>query len=160
MLPFFGQEKVSVDANGRVKLCPRFIADFKDSGGGDIVLFSLPEGGVAIYPEETFLRMRRSELDEAEKSGGSVLQRRRLRFSGAMTQSEKISNQGRITIPHFMREDCGLAPNSDVVMVGIQVGIEIWSSERWSGELDKMRRHSNEKGEREMASDLMDSRRE
>lgn len=155
MLPFFGQEKISLDANGRVKLSPRFIADFKDSGEGDVVFFCLPEGGLAIYPEEIFLRMRKAELENAEKAVDSVLHRRRMRFSGAMTTSARISNQGRITIPNFMREDSGLEAGSEAVMVGIEIGVEIWSAERWALELDKMKKHRNEKGDREMASDLM-----
>ncbi len=159
MLPFFGQEKVSLDSNGRVKFSPRFIADFKDSGGGDLVLFCLPEGGVAIYPEEVFLQMRKAELENAGKASESVLHRRRMRFTGAMTHSDKLSNQGRITIPHFMREECGLVPNSEAVMVGIEIGVEIWSAERWKAEMDKMKHHTNEKGEREMASDLFEGNR-
>ena len=155
MLPLFGQERALIDSNGRVKLCPRFVTDFEKSGNGEVVLFSLPERGIAIYPEETFLRMRRFELDEAEKSFKSIISRRELRFFGSMTYSEKISNQGRITIPHFMRDACGILPNSEVVLIGIQLGIEIWSCDNWSLELEKIRKHSDEKADREMASDLI-----
>jgi len=155
MLPFFGQERASIDSNGRVKLCPRFINDFEKSGNGEVVLFALPEGGIAIYPEETFLRIRRFEIDEAEKSFKSIISRRELRFFGSMTYSEKISNQGRITIPHFMREACNILPNTEVVLIGIQLGIEIWAYDKWSSELEKIKKHSNEKADREMASDLI-----
>lgn len=155
MLPFFGQEKALVDGSGRVKLCPRFISDFISSGKGEIVLYSLPEGGIAVYPEESFLRMRRLDLDEAERTFNSILSRRNLRFFGAMIHSDKLSNQGRITIPHFMREVSGIIPNTEVLIVGIQIGVEIWSYEKWSLELEKIKKHSADKGEREMAYDLL-----
>jgi DNA-binding transcriptional regulator/RsmH inhibitor MraZ len=161
MLPFFGHEKVSIDSNGRVKLSPRFASDFREygNGNGQIVLFCLPEGGLAVYPEEIFLQMRRAEAHPAERAAESLLQRRKMRLSGAMTHSDSISNQGRITIPHFLREHTGLHPNIQSVMVGVEIGLEIWTLETWASEFGKARNHANEKGELEMASDLYCSKK-
>jgi DNA-binding transcriptional regulator/RsmH inhibitor MraZ len=154
MLPFFGHEKASVDANGRIKLCPRFSSDFRKSEGGKIVLFCQPEGCLAVYPEKIFMRMRNALPNPAEKAAESLLHRRKMRLSGAMTHSENISNQGRVTIPHFMRELTGLRENVQAVIVGVEIGIEIWTLKQWNAEFNKIRKHATEKGELEMASDL------
>ena len=69
--------------------------------------------------------------------------------------SEKISAQGRITIPPAYREYANLYPGKDVVVVGCEIGVEIWSQERWAEELEKMNEHVREKGEREMSADLL-----
>lgn len=156
MLPFFGHEKISLDANGRVKLSPRFVDDFRRSCDGEmeVVLFCLSEGCLAVYPQETFLRMRRSEVKPEEKAAESLLFRRKLRLNGAMTHSDVISNQGRITVPHFFRDFIGLNANVDAVIVGVEIGIEIWTAKKWKAEFEKISAHVNEKGELEMASDL------
>ena len=53
MIPFCGFDKCLLDANSRLKLSPRVLADF-ERRGGDIVLHCLPEGALAVYPEEVF----------------------------------------------------------------------------------------------------------
>ena len=66
MLAFCGLDRCSVDANGRIKLSPRVIEDFARRGS-DVVLHCLPEGAVAVYPEDIYLEMRRSVPDPAQR---------------------------------------------------------------------------------------------
>jgi AbrB family looped-hinge helix DNA binding protein len=154
MLAFCGQDRSSVDSNGRIKFSPRTNSDFIDKCNGEVVLHCLPEGALAVYPEEIYMQMRRAERRPAEKAGNSLVFRRNLRRFGALSSSEKVSAQGRITIPSGYRKMLDLNPGEEVVVVGAEIGVEIWNSKRWDAEIDKINSHASEKGEREMAADL------
>ncbi|OQA88961.1 MAG: cell division protein MraZ [Lentisphaerae bacterium ADurb.Bin242] len=153
MLAFCGIDRCLLDANGRLKFSPRVLEDFARCGS-EVVLHCLPEGAIAVYPEEFYRQMRSAEPNPAEKVSQSMLYRSSLRRFGAWSRSEKISAQGRITIPQEYREQAGLK-NGAVVVVGVEVGVEIWDRERWMEEQRTGMEHAREKGEREMASDLM-----
>jgi DNA-binding transcriptional regulator/RsmH inhibitor MraZ len=154
VLSFCGQDRCSVDANGRIKLSPKVATDFAAKCGGQVVMHCLPEGAIAVYPEEIYLEMRRQETLPAAKAANSMVFRRSMRRFGALSSPESISNQGRITLPQAFREYAATAAGSEVWVVGVEIGIEIWNAERWAEELDKMNEHAREKGEREMAADL------
>ncbi len=157
MLSFCGQDKTSVDSNGRVRFSPRMISSFMDNCNGEVVLHCLPEGALAIYPEDIYLEMRRAESRPAEKAGSSMVFRRTLRRFGALSSPEKVSKQGRITIPAGYRDMLELNPGDEVVIVGAEIGVEIWNASRWDEELKKVEAHMLEKGEKEMAADLNDT---
>lgn len=154
MLSFCGQDKCSVDSNGRVKFSPRVISDFTEKCNGEVVLHCLPEGALAVYPEDIYLEMRRAEAKPAEKAGSSLVFRRNIRRFGALSSPETISAQGRITLPTGYRDMLELNPGEDIIVVGVEIGIEIWNASRWNAELTKINAHAEEKGEREMAADL------
>ena len=154
MLRFCGQEKCSIDANGRVKLCPRFIEDFLQHSGGNVVLHCLPEGAIAVYPEEVYSQMRSGVGQAAEKAGLSLVQRRVLRSFGALSQPDQITRQGRLTVPPAYRGNAGLQPGTEIYLVGVEIGIEIWNAARWEQELQDINTHLLQKGEVEMAADL------
>jgi DNA-binding transcriptional regulator/RsmH inhibitor MraZ len=121
-----------------------------------VVLHCLPEGAVAVYPEEVYRDMRRGEARPAERAGESLVFRRQLRRFGALSQSERISPQGRITLPASFREYAGLVPGGEMMVVGVEIGLEIWSRERWEQEMIRIQAHMADKGEREMAADLVE----
>jgi DNA-binding transcriptional regulator/RsmH inhibitor MraZ len=154
MLPFRGQERCSVDRNGRVKFSPKTLRGFQDECGCEVVLHCLPEGALAVYPEEVYERMRSNEPRAAERAGESLVFRRTLRRFGALSSTEKISTQGRVTIPQGYRDMLGIGPGQDVVVIGVEIGVEIWNAENWKAELERINTHVTEKGEREMAADL------
>lgn len=154
MLSFCGLDQCSVDANGRIKLSPRIIEDFA-ARGGEVVLHCLPEGAIAVYPEDVYLAMRKNESNPAEKAAESIVFRRTLRRFGTWSQSEKISAQGRITLPPMYREHAGLRNGSDVIVAGVEIGIELWSVERWEEEQRRIAEHMRRKSEQEMEQDLL-----
>ena len=156
MLEFCGLEKVTLDANGRVKFSSRVLADFKHYESSDIVFHCLPEGALAIYPIENWAKIRASEEASAKGINQSLLRRRQMRMMGAMTQKDKLSNQGRVTLPAMFREMCQLRPSEELMVVGSELGVELWNSESWAKEMQLMHSHSLEKGENEMAADLVD----
>lgn len=154
MLSFCGQDKCSVDSNGRVKFSPKVISDFTANCNGEVILHCLPEGALAVYPEDVYLEMRRAESKPAEKAGSSMVFRGNLRRFGALSSSEKVSKQGRITVPAGYREMLELSPGEEIMVVGVEIGVEVWNFKRWQKELDRINSHAEEKGKREMAADL------
>ena len=155
MLAFCGQDYCQIDANGRVKLSPRVISDFMEKCSGEIVMHCLPEGALAIYPENIYLDMRRQEEAPAARAASSMVFRRELRRFGALSSADRITAQGRLTIPHGFREYAGLLPGTEIVVVGVEIGVELWNAERWNAELMKMNEHAIARGESEMADDLI-----
>ena len=154
MLSFCGTDFCSIDANGRVKLSPKVLEDFT-SRGTDVVLLCLPEGAVAVYPEETYLKIRAAREVADERAAGSFLGRQALRRAGAWSQSQKISAQGRITLPQAFREHAGFSGGSQkIVVAGTELGVELWNSARWDEEQKRMLDHSLRKRESEMRADL------
>lgn len=153
MPAFCGTDKCQMDANGRVKLSPRVLEDFARSGG-DVVLHCLPEGAVAVYPEKIFEAMRRTDSNAAEQAGRSMVYRREQRRFGAWSCSQRISAQGRVTIPPEFRDFAGLATSGSIVVAGVEIGIEIWDAARWQEEQCRIMEHARKKGEQEMSDDL------
>lgn len=154
MLPFCGQDRCVIDANGRLKLSPRLMSDFAENGGGDVVLYYLPEGAIAIYPEATYLKMRAEACKDISNLGASLVKRRELRRFGAMSQPDHISGQGRLTIPVGFRECADIHAGTEVFVVGNEIGAEIWNAERWRKEMDIVNGHLEQKGVSEMDADL------
>jgi len=153
MLAFCGTDQCLMDANGRVKLSPRLLADFARDGN-DVVLHCLPEGAVAVYPEKVYEAMRRPEANAAERAAQSMVFRREQRRFGAWSVPQRISAQGRVTIPPEFRDFAGLSAAGSVVVVGVEIGVEIWDRARWQEEQKKLMEHAREKGERELNDDL------
>ena len=152
MLSFCGTDRCQMDANGRIKFSPRVLEDFARNGN-EVVLHCLPEGAVAVYPEKVYESMRNTEPNAAERAGKSMLFRREQRRFGAWSTPEKISTQGRITIPPEYRDFAGLSGN--VIVVGVEIGVEIWDRARWMEEQKNIMEHAREKGEKEVAGDLV-----
>ncbi len=154
MLEFCGQEQCMIDGNGRVKLSAGELRNFKRHTDGDVILYCLPEGAIAVYPPAIWETMRGAEPDRASKAANSVVFRRSLRRFGAMSSGAVISNQGRITISPLFRDYASLQPNSEVFVIGCEIGVEIWNSERWREETQLIQQHISDKSVHEMDADL------
>ena len=72
----------------------------------------------------------------------------------AMSSPAQISPQGRLTLPRDFRIHAGLDQDSDAVVVGVEIGVEIWSLRRWTEEQQRIIAHDQERSELEMQSDL------
>lgn len=154
MLSFCGTDYSSIDSNGRVRLSPKVLEDFK-AQGKDVVLLCLPEGAVAVYPEETYQKIRAERAVTDGRAAGTFLGRQMLRRSGAWSQSQQISAQGRITLPQAFREFAGFGSGSQkIAIVGVEIGIELWTVSRWEEEQKRMMEHSIQKRDQELRADL------
>ena len=147
MIPFCGCEHCLIDGNGRLRLCQRFVDDFLAKCDGKIVIYGLPEGALALYPESVFREMRERELGDIDRIGASFAARRSLRRFGSLSSPEEISRQGRVTIPEHLREFAQLPPGAAAAVVGVEIGVEIWAEERLKAEMASI--ESDEKIARE-----------
>ena len=81
-----------------------------------------------------------------------------------MTQVETLSNQGRLTVPPGFRDALDLGPGAEAVLVGSEIGVEIWNAARWEAELRLLQKHEAERAAAEMRADVVmaggDSRRQ
>lgn len=154
MLAFCGQEKCLVDANGRIRLTQRWVDDFMHRCGGEVVMHGLPEGAIALYPEEVYQEMRAREIGNLDQLGTSFALRRSLRRFGALTQVDTITRQGRVTLPAPFRDHAGIVPGKEVCIVGVEVGVEIWEAGRFAAEMQAINQHLDERRDAEMARDL------
>lgn len=131
MLSFIGQYPVTIDKSGRFKLPAKAINDFRSEETEDLVVYCLPEGCLGIYQANTWEEMR--SMDRF-LSGNNLSKRREMRRFGALTATVQITKQGRITIPPLLRELANLQ-EQQAILVGSEVGMELWSSKRWAEEL-------------------------
>lgn len=135
MLEFCGEERCLVDGNGRIRLNQRHVDDFLRRCNGEVVMYVLPEGAVALYPEETYREMRSREIADTDNVGTSFAVRRSLRRFGSLTSPAVITRQGRVTLPERFRRMTGLFPGVEACVVGVEIGVEIWTAERFDAEM-------------------------
>ena len=95
-------------------------------------MHGLPEGALALYPEEVYREMRARELGDLDAVGASFAARRSLRRFGALTRTDRLTPQGRVLIPEPFRDYAGLVAGAEVCVVGVEIGLEIWSPERFA----------------------------
>ena len=137
MLEFCGEDRCLVDANGRIRLNQRLVDDFLRKCNGEVVMYVLPEGAVALYPEETYREMRAREVSDTDNAGASFAARRSLRRFGSLTMAATLTKQGRVTLPERFRKLTGLYPGVEACVVGVEIGAEIWTSERFDAEMEE-----------------------
>ena len=135
MLEFCGEDRCLVDGNGRIRLSQRFVDDFLRKCNGEVVMYVLPEGAVALYPEETYREMRSREIADTDNVGTSFAVRRSLRRFGSLTAPAVITRQGRVTLPERFRQMTGLLPGAGACVVGVEIGVELWLAERFDAEM-------------------------
>ena len=154
MLSFCGQDRILIDANGRFKLPPRLISDFLADGSGDVVFYCLPEGALAIYPEKVYAEMRKREAADIQQAGLSMLKRRSMRRFGAWSTPASITPQGRLTLPPEFRAPTALTAGSEAIIIGVEIGVELWNLQRWQAEQLLIQEHEISRGDLELAQDL------
>lgn len=154
VLAFYGQENCLVDANGRIHLTRRWVEDFLHRCSGEIVMHGLPEGAIALYPEDVYRDMRAREIGSVGELGTSFALRCSLRRFGALTHVDTITRQGRVTLPEAFREHAGILPGNEVRIIGVEVGVEIWNPARLAEEMRAIGEHQIRRRDAEMSKEL------
>ena len=154
MISFYGQDRGTVDSNGRLKLSADFCRSLRQGGIDEVTLFGLPEGGIGVYPASTWEQFEEQVIRPAAAQIGNLASRRTLRLFCARTRQTKVTGQGRITLPDSLREYAGISCGDTVIQAGVGVGLEIWAEDQWGVEAAQVGTHATAKGEAEMALDL------
>lgn len=119
---FMGEYDHTTDAKGRLIIPSRF----REELGDRFVVTKGLDGCLFAYGNDEWKRVEEGlrELSLTSKSG-----RQFIRFFFAGATEVEVDKQGRILIPANLREYAGIT--RDVVSVGVDTKVEIWSKERY-----------------------------
>lgn len=139
---FMGEYNHSIDAKGRV-IVP---SKFRENLGDEFVVTKGLDGCLFVYDnsEWTAFEEKLKTLPLTNKEA-----RQFVRFFLAGAASLEVDKQGRILLPANLREFAGL--DKEAVLIGVASRIEIWSKERYEGEVsyedvDEIAEHMTELG--------------
>lgn len=139
---FMGEYNHTIDAKGRL-IVP---SKFRESLGDEFVVTKGLDGCLFVYDNQewTAFEEKLKTLPLTNKEA-----RQFVRFFLAGAASLEVDRQGRILLPANLREFAGL--EKDAVLIGVASRIEIWSKERYEGEIsyenvDEIAEHMTELG--------------
>ena len=121
-LGFLGEYQHALDAKGRVILP----AEFREPLSEGAVLTKSLDGCLAVFSREGFEEMA-ERVRESARRGERERRAARSFFSAARTFTP--DKQGRVAIPQNLREYSAL--ERDVMVLGVDNRIELWSPQRW-----------------------------
>lgn len=120
----------SLDEKSRVAVPKRFREAMQCAEDAAVYVAPGTDGSLAIYTEEAFGRWA-ERLSQASPTRQDVRAFARLFYGQA--QRIELDVQGRVRIPPELA--CLAHLEKEVVLVGIQDHLELWSAERWKSYL-------------------------
>lgn len=127
---FPGDIRITLDANGRLKLPPPAVASYDQCGGREVVLHYWPEGSLGILPQQIWEKLCSVKgYDQADSLVDMQSRLAMLRFM-RNSKSAEISAQGRLTIPANLRTTAGLESGQEVVLTSNGQYLNVWNPER------------------------------
>jgi len=123
---FFGEHTYKIDEKGRIPLPPKFRREMKE---GVVLTKGTGEKCIAVYP---VLEWKRLADSLAAKAVTPAHLRKLNRAIFGSASSTQFDGQGRVTLPHPMRDYAGLADTA--VVVGANSRVELWSEGEWTAE--------------------------
>lgn len=122
---FFGEYQYKVDDKGRLPLPPKFRRELKTG----MILTKGMEKCITIYPPAEWKRVSDSLAAKAV-SPASLRKLTRALFGNAFSVS--FDGQGRIVLPHTLRDYAGIGDTA--IVVGANNSVELWSEDDWRAE--------------------------
>lgn len=126
---FLGNYEHTMDSKGRLAVPAKFRTELGDR----MYITRWLDKCLALYPSEQFekLAAQLSSLSIADPNARSL---RRIFFADAA--EIEVDKQGRVNIPARLREYAGISggdeADSQVIIVGMNNYIEIWSPKLWA----------------------------
>jgi MraZ protein len=124
---FFGRYEHSLDPKGRVILPAKFRAPF-DEGG---FLTQFHDRCLALWTPDEFEKQMRG-MQESQEQGRE--QRNLARVWASGSADVDVDRQGRMAIPHKLREFARL--DGDVLVIGAIDRVELWSPAEWQAKVE------------------------
>ena len=139
---FMGEYNHTIDAKGRL-IVP---SKFREQLGDGFVVTKGLDGCLFVYPNEEWATIE-EKFKSIPLTTKDAMKFSRFFFAGAA--SCELDKQGRILLPHSLREYAGL--QKDVVLAGVLGRIEIWDQGRWQDantydDMDEVAEHMAELG--------------
>ncbi|MEZ5979862.1 MAG: hypothetical protein R3F34_16850 [Planctomycetota bacterium] len=128
-MTFYGQSTHQLDPKGRLCLPKRVHALVgKDENGERTVWLTRGKGGcVWLFTPDAF--QERVDQLASDPFGNEKAVAAEREF-WASTFQTKLDNSNRVLLPDELRELAGIAPSSEVVVIGMSRRVELWSKER------------------------------
>jgi MraZ protein len=135
---FSGEYEHTLDDKGRVFLP----AKYREDMGEIVVLWRGVDGQVNAFPLDTWhtIATKVAQQNQAHREARALS---RILFAANECQVDK---QGRILIPPLLRKHAGLDTN--LVILGVNDHLEIWSQERWQQMNERLQIEGSEITER------------
>jgi MraZ protein len=124
---FSGEFGYRIDDKGRVPIPPKFRRELE----AGIVLSLGQDGCIVAYPIAEWEKIAAKLNSNGSLEQAKMRRLKRAIFATAFPTS--IDGQGRISVPVKLRDYAGI--ESDVVVVGVNNNLELWSTENWNKEL-------------------------
>jgi MraZ protein len=132
-----GEHRRVYDERHRVAL-PQELVDALGGPEAAIVLAKEREGCVSLWPErlwnekvQTSIELIRQKLQMNLLQSDLAKVQRFVRLFSTRARPVALAQRGRLLIPEGFRTFLGVEPNSEVVVVGAGVCVEIWHPEAW-----------------------------
>ena len=140
---FVGKYNNSIDSKSRV-IVP---AKFRDELEGRCIIAKSLDRCLTIYPLAQWEKFVEEKL-EILPAGNPQARKLKRHFYSSAAECD-VDKQGRLTIPQELKEYAGI--EKELITVGSDKTIEVWSREHWEDELDP------DTGELMNASEVADS---
>ena len=129
---FRGHVHRSLDSKARLMLPPEFKQAVLEHDSGESIMLTNFDGCVAAYPLPEWRQIEHS-FSKADLGNRSIRNFQRFFIAGAT--EVVMDKQGRILIPHHLREYAQL--NQEVVLAGVGRKFEIWDKARFNGQMSE-----------------------
>jgi MraZ protein len=129
----------ALDEKQRVAIPKRLREAMECPDGGGVFVAPGTDSSLAIYSERAFARLA-ERLAQVSPTRRDVRSFTRLFY--AQAQRVEFDKQGRIRIPPELAQLAGLG--KDVVLLGVQDRLELWSAERWRAYVAEQQAHYDE----------------
>ncbi|MGM0688252.1 MAG: division/cell wall cluster transcriptional repressor MraZ [Bacillota bacterium] len=142
---FTGEYQHTLDGKGRVIIPSRL----RDGLGERFVVTRGLDQCLFVYPSSEWVRLEQKlkQLPFTKRDSRAFS---RLFFSGAM--EVETDKQGRVLIPHNLREYAGI--EKDVMFIGVSNRVEVWSEEAWKNYFGQANENYEELAEKLVDFDL------
>ncbi len=132
---FIGEYRHNLDDKGRLAIPAKFRSILKK---GAVVTKGL-DGCLFLYPKEEFLKIA-ANLANLPISQAKARAFSRHMLAGAMDL--EFDNQGRITLPEYLRRFSDL--KKGIIVAGLYDHLEIWDEGSWNAYKSESEKNSNE----------------
>ncbi len=135
---FRGVSYNSIETKGRVSVPAKFREELVETFGDEALVVTQDRGGVVAYPVSVWQRfLERFEQLEKDQYWEDL-------YTYTVTPATDclFDKQGRIQLPQSLRENCQMATDGlrDVVVVGGDNKIEVWSKAKYTEMLEAAER--------------------
>ena len=131
-MAFRGQHEHSLDSKDRLTVPARF----RKALSKGLVVAKGPDRCLWLLPEKSFDRISEQYIAPLSPFGENARRMRRLFNSGAA--EGELDSAGRVRIPRHLVEAAGLEGSCTVVGAGEY--LEIWNTEQWDKENDRLQK--------------------